>query len=67
MSEGNVPRREGTEGNVPRRENTETTQQRFPQQCFPQQCVVLVVGAYFLGFGSAIAAVAFALKRCPPY
>lgn len=64
MSEGNVnvPRREGTEGNVPRRENTETTQQRFPQQC-----VVLVVGAYLLGFSSAIAAVAFALKRCPPY
>ena len=51
-----------SEGNVPRREDTETTQQRCPQQC-----VVLVVGAYLLGFSSAIVAVAFALKRCPPY
>jgi hypothetical protein len=60
MSESNVPRREGTEGNVPRRENTETT-----QQCFPQQCVVLVVGAYLLGFSSALAAVALGRKWCP--
>lgn len=62
MSEGNVPRREGTEGNVPRRENTETTQQRFPRQD-----VVLVVGALLLGFTLAIVAVAFGHKRCPPY
>ena len=49
-----------SEGNVPRREDTETTQQRFPQQC-----VVLVVGAFVLGYSSAIVAVALGKKLCP--
>jgi hypothetical protein len=49
-----------SESNVPRREDTETTQQRCPQQC-----VVLVVGAYLLGFSSALAAVALGRKWCP--
>jgi hypothetical protein len=60
MSEGNVPRGEDTEGNVPRREDTDTMQQRCPQQC-----VVLVFGAFLLGFSSAFVAVALGKKLCP--
>jgi hypothetical protein len=60
MSESNVPRREDTEGKVPRREETDTTQQRCPQQC-----VVLVVGAFLLGFSSAYAGLILGRKWCP--
>jgi hypothetical protein len=51
-----------SEGNVQRREDTETTQQRCPRQD-----VVLVVGAFVLGYTSAIVAVAFGLKHCRRY
>jgi hypothetical protein len=49
-----------SEGNVPRREDTETTQQRFPRQD-----LVPVVGAFVLGYISAIVGMALGKKICP--